>query len=42
MKRLLRDREADDHDVMIMVVSLRAEVAELHDGTPDYKPDPTW
>jgi hypothetical protein len=41
MKRLLLDYEADDEDIMTMVMSLRGHIAVIPDDQPGYQPEPT-
>jgi hypothetical protein len=41
MRRVLRDREADDSDVMQVVSSLRDEATQLPDDQYDHQPDPS-
>lgn len=41
MRRILADREIDDGDVMVMVASLRDEIAQLPDDGYDHAPEPS-
>jgi hypothetical protein len=41
MRRVLTDREADDGDVMCIVISLRDQAAQLGDDTYDHAPEPS-
>jgi hypothetical protein len=41
MRRILADRETDDHDIMIIVTSLREEAAQLGDNTYQHAPEPS-
>lgn len=41
MKRLLKDREAGDRDVMAMVVSLRARIEAIPDDQYGHHPEPS-
>lgn len=40
-RRILRDREAGDRDVMTAVAVLRDETGQLGDGACDYEPEPS-
>jgi hypothetical protein len=40
MRRILADREAEDRDVMVIVTSLRDQVAQLPDDSYDHAPEP--
>jgi hypothetical protein len=40
VRKILRDREADDRDVMLAVAALRDEAAQLGDDTYDHAPQP--
>jgi hypothetical protein len=41
MRQIIGDRELGDHDVMLMVTSLRDEIGQLPDDSHDHQPEPS-